>query len=672
MDQFTTDQLRNVALLGHSATGKTSLGEAALFATKAINRIGRVEDGNTVADYEPEEHKRQTSLQVAVLPCVRNKTKINLLDTPGYADFIGETVSALRVADAAVLVVSAPAGVEVGTQQMWRRIQALSLPTIVFVNKIDRENVDLDALLDQLRSQLGRQCVAVNMPLGVGEQFKDVIGLLGDNVPAEAQGAASQYREQLAEAVAETDDDLTEKYLEAGDLTPEELTQGLSQGVRAAQVVPVLFGSATQGKGVKALLDAILAYLPSPGQRPAAESSKGSQVQEVAADSVGPLAALVFKTAADPFVGKLSYFRVYGGTFKANGEGVELHQGRERAGGPALCGLWQVARKRAGAGGGRYRLSAEAVRYDHRRHPGSASEPPSTAWHRVSDAKLQRRGQPQEQSRPGQDVHRPYPPRGGGPQRAHEPGGRHRGVHRLRYRRHPRGGLARQGRRRKFGVELELAVPKVAYRETITKVTKVEYRHKKQTGGHGQYGHVLIRLEPYRGQGYQFGNEVTGGNVPRDYIPSVEKGVSKAMEEGAMAGFPIVDVKVVLYDGSSHPVDSSGSSFEIAGSMALKKGVLEASPALLEPVMHLEVSVPGSYAGDVIGDLNSRRAKIAGMSPGGGTAIIEAVVPQSEVQQYATTLRALTQGRGSFTMDFDHYEEVPAHLASKIVEAAKR
>ena len=671
MDQFTTDQLRNVALLGHSATGKTSLGEAALFATKAINRIGRVEDGNTVADYEPEEHKRQTSLQVAVLPCVRNKTKINLLDTPGYADFIGETVSALRVADAAVLVVSAPAGVEVGTQQMWRRIQALSLPTIVFVNKIDRGNVDVDALLDQLRSQLGRQCVAVNMPLGVGEQFRDVIGLLGDNVPAEAQGAASQYREQLAGAVAETDDDLTEKYLEAGDLTPEELTQGLSQGVRAAQVVPVLFGSATQGKGVEALLDAILAYLPSPGQRPAAESSKGSQVQEVAADSVGPLAALVFKTAADPFVGKLSYFRVYGGTFKANGEvwnstkeeservgQLFVASGKSQESVPELAAgdIGSVPKLSVTTTGDTLALRANPLQLPGIEFPtpsySVAVSPKSKADLDKMSIALTRLGEEDPSVRMSREA-------ATGEFIVSGIGDTHVEV-------------LLDKAKRKFGVELELAVPKVAYRETITKVTKVEYRHKKQTGGHGQYGHVLIRLEPYRGQGYQFGNEVTGGNVPRDYIPSVEKGVSKAMEEGAMAGFPVVDVKVVLYDGSSHPVDSSGSSFEIAGSMALKKGVLEASPALLEPVMHLEVSVPESYAGDVIGDLNSRRAKIAGMSPGGGTAIIEAVVPQSEVQQYATTLRALTQGRGSFTMDFDHYEEVPAHLASKIVEAAKR
>ncbi len=671
MAQFTTDQLRNVALLGHSATGKTSLGEAALFVTKAINRLGRVEDGNTVADYEPEEHKRQTSLQVAVLPCVRNTTKINLLDTPGYADFIGETVSALRVADAAVLVVSAPAGVEVGTQQMWRRIQALSLPTIVFVNKIDRENVDLDALLDQLRSQLGRQCVAVNIPLGVGEQFKDVIDLLSDNVPAEAQDAASQYREQLAEAVAETNDDLTEKYLEAGDLTPEELTQGLSQGVRAAQVVPVLFGSATQGKGIEALLDAILAYLPSPGQRPAAESSKGGQVQEVAADSAGPLAALVFKTAADPFVGKLSYFRVYGGTFKANGEvwnstkeenervgQLFVASGKSQESVPELAAgdIGSVPKLSVTTTGDTLTLRANPRQLAGIEFPtpsySVAISPKSKADLDKMSIALTRLGEEDPSVRMSREA-------ATGEFIVSGIGDTHVEV-------------LLDKAKRKFGVELELTVPKVAYRETITKVTKVEYRHKKQTGGHGQYGHVLIRLEPYRGQGYQFGNEVTGGNVPRDFIPSVEKGVSKAMEEGAMAGFPIVDVKVVLYDGSSHPVDSSGSSFEIAGSMALKKGVLEASPALLEPVMHLEVSVPESYAGDVIGDLNSRRAKIAGMSPGGGTAVIEAIVPQSEVQQYATTLRALTQGRGSFTLAFDHYEEVPAHLASKIVEAAKQ
>ena len=536
MDHFTTGQLRNVALWGHSATGKTSLGEAALFATKAINRLGRVEDGNTVADYEPEERKRQTSLQIAVLPCIRDKTKINLHDTPGYADFIGETVSALRVANAAVLVVSAPAGVGVGTQQMWRRLQALSLPTIVFVNKIDRENVGLDALLGELHDQLGRQCVAVNIPVAVGEQFKDLVGLLGGDAPAEAEDTMSRYREQLAEAVAETDDDLTEKYLEAGALTPEELTKGLSQAVRAAQVVPVIFGSATQGKRVEALLDAILAYLPSPDQRPTAESSEEDQFQEVAADSAAPLAALVFKTAADPFVGKLSYFRVYGGTLKVNGEVWNANkQESERVGQLFVaCGKAQESVPELAAGdiGSVPKLSVTttgdtlALRANPRQLTGIEFPTPSysvavspkskTDLDKMSIA-LTRLGEEDPSVRMSREM-------ATGELIVSGIGDTH--VEALL-----------EKPQRKFGVELEMAVPKVAYLETITKVTKVEYRHKKQTGGHGQYGHVLIRLEPDRGQGYEFGNEVTGGNVPKDLIPSVEKGVSKAMEEGPMAGF---------------------------------------------------------------------------------------------------------------------------------------
>ena len=668
MDQFTTKQLRNVVLLSHSAAGKTSLAEAMLFTTKAISRIGRVEEGNTISDFEPEEHKRGSSLQLAVLPSVWKGTKINLLDTPGYPDFMGETVSALRVADAAVIVVSAPAGVEVGAEQVWRQVRELGLATIVFINKMDRENAEYGRVLKQVHELFGKQCVAVNVPLGAEAQFEGVASLLDTDAPAES----SAYAEQLAEAVAETNDALTEKYLEAGELSREELAQGLGEGVRSGSIVPVLAGSATQRKGVEELLDAIVEYFPSPGERPAATVSKDGPSQELSADSNIPLAALVFKTAADPYVGKLTYFRIYSGTFKANTEVWNANRGESERVGQLFvtCGKSQesVPELMAGDLGCLSKLAAAATgdtlttRANPFQLPGIefptvnyqvAVTPKSKADLDKMSIALSRLAEEDPSLRMSREA-------ATGEFVISGMGSTHVEV-------------MVEKAKRKFGVELEVAPPKVAYRETVGKVQVVEYRHKKQTGGHGQYGHVVLRLEPLeRGQGYQFGNEVVGGNVPREYVPAVEKGVMKAMEEGATAGYPIVDVKVVLFDGSSHPVDSSGASFEIAGTMALKKGMLDAAPMLLEPVMRLQVTVPEAYAGDIIGDLNTRRAKIANMSPADGVAAIDAEVPQAEVLQYATTLRALSQGRGAFTMHFDHYGEVPSHLTQRIVEATKR
>lgn len=671
MDQFTTKQLRNVVLLGHSGSGKTSLAEAMLYATNAINRMGKVEEGNTISDFEPEEHKRRTSLQVKLLPCIWKKTKINLLDTPGYADFIGETLSAIRVADAAVLVVSAAAGVEVGTEQLWQRVKARGLPVLVFVNKMDRENADFARVLEQLRTQLGKQCVAVNVPLGAEAQFRDVVSLLGEETPAQGKEAVDHYLGELTEAVAETDDQLTEKYLEAGKLSVEEIGSGLHQGIRAGQMVPVLAGAATQSKGILQLLDAILAYLPGPDERPASTAMKDGQNIELPSNAQGPLAALVFKTTADLHVGKLSHFRIYSGTLKANGEVWNATKGETERIGQLLVSrgktqesipelvagdIGSVAKLATTTTGDTLCLRANPVRLPGVEFPSPtynvAISPKSKADLDKMSIALSRLIEEDPNLHATRE-------KSTGEFVISGMGDTHVEV------------MAEKAKR-KFGVELELTPPRIAYLETITRVTRVEYRHKKQTGGHGQYGHVWLRLEPQpRGRGYEFSNEVVGGNVPKEYIPAVEKGVSKALVEGSLSGYPIVDVKVIVYDGSSHPVDSSGASFEIAGSMALKKGVTEASPTLLEPIMHLHVEVPGHYAGDVIGDLNTRRAKILSMSPDGETALVEAEAPQAEIQRYATSLRALTQGRGSFTVRFDHYGAVPHHLVERIVEAAK-
>ena len=667
MEQFTTKQVRNVALLAHSGAGKTSLAEAMLHATQAINRPGRVEDGNTASDFEPEEHRRRTSLQLAILPCVWKGVKVNVIDTPGYADFLGETVSALRAADAVVIVLSAPSGVEVGADIAWQRVRELGIPAIVFVNKMDREHADYEATMAQVRSHFGSRCAPINLPIGAESSFSGVASCVEGSAPAGMEDAIAAAKDQLAEAVAETDDDLTMKFLDEGTLSDEEIAQGLSIGIRTGQTVPVLAGSATTETGIGELMDAIVNYIPSPAESPAVKATKNGAEMELTTDATGPLAAFIFKTTADPFVGKLSFFRVMSGTLSANSEVFESGSGdTERIGQvfvpvgkkqesvPSLAAgdIGSVSKLAHAVTGDTLTTKADPVSLPRMEfpepvfhiavHPKSKAdlEKLSSSLTRLTEEDpslvLQRDQATGELVIAGQ-------------------GNTHVEV------------MAERAKR-KFGVELELAPPRVAYRETISRVTNVEYKHKKQSGGHGQYGHVLLRLEPRgRGEGFEFASEVVGGSVPREYIPAVEKGVHRTMDEGALAGFPIVDVRVVLTDGSSHSVDSSGQSFEIAGSMAMKKGVVEASPALLEPVMRMAIVAPEQFAGAVVSDLNTRRAHISGMTPVGGVAHIEAELPQSEAQQYSTHLRALTQGRGTLSMRFDHYSEVPAHLTPKIV-----
>ena len=667
MEQFTTKQVRNVALLAHSGAGKTSLAEAMLHATQAINRPGRVEDGNTASDFEPEEHRRRTSLQLAILPCVWKGVKVNVIDTPGYADFLGETVSALRAADAVVIVLSAPSGVEVGADIAWQRVRELGIPAIVFVNKMDREHADYEATMAQVRSHFGSRCAPINLPIGAESSFSGVASCVEGSAPAGMEDAIAAAKDQLAEAVAETDDDLTMKFLDEGTLSDEEIAQGLSIGIRTGQTVPVLAGSATTETGIGELMDAIVNYIPSPAESPAVKATKNGAEMELTTDATGPLAAFIFKTTADPFVGKLSFFRVMSGTLSANSEVFESGSGdTERIGQvfvpvgkkqesvPSLAAgdIGSVSKLAHAVTGDTLTTKADPVSLPRMEfpepvfhiavHPKSKAdlEKLSSSLTRLTEEDpslvLQRDQATGELVIAGQ-------------------GNTHVEV-------------MSERAKRKFGVELELAPPRVAYRETISRVTNVEYKHKKQSGGHGQYGHVLLRLEPRgRGEGFEFASEVVGGSVPREYIPAVEKGVHRTMDEGALAGFPIVDVRVVLTDGSSHSVDSSGQSFEIAGSMAMKKGVVEASPALLEPVMRMAIVAPEQFAGAVVSDLNTRRAHISGMTPVGGVAHIEAELPQSEAQQYSTHLRALTQGRGTLSMRFDHYSEVPAHLTPKIV-----
>ena len=668
-------KIRNAALLSHSGAGKTSLTEALLFNTKAINRMGNVESGNTVSDYEAEEVKRASSVQASIIPCMTKGHKVNFLDTPGYDDFRGEVVSSLRVVEGAVILVSAIAGVEVGTETSWSMCEERNLPRIIFINKMDRDNAEFQRSLDSIQSAFGRQCVPLNVPIGAAEDFKGVVDLLDASAeaPAGMEDFVEAARERLIESVAESDDDLATKYLEGEELTTEEMTEGLKKAVLSGEIVPVLCGSATENVGIEDLQQAVINYVPSPDTAEiVAVEPESEEPQDVDSSADASLVALVFKTTADPFVGKLSLFRVYGGVMKGSTEVWDANQEQSERIGQiyTMCGKNQEATPEVGPGdiGAVAKLAAattndtlcqreNAVLLAPIVYPGGhytmAVSPKSKAdLDKMSSSltriveedpslKLEREASTNEMLLTGiGDVHLDTT------------------VDRIK---------------RKFGTELMLQLPKVPYRETITVVSRAEYKHKKQTGGHGQYGHVLLRLEPGdRDSGFEFDSEITGGAVPREYISSVEKGVLKAMSEGALAGYPVVDVKAVLYDGSYHDVDSSGISFEIAGSYAFRQGVNAGNPMLLEPIVKLAISVPDAFTGDVIGDLNGRRGRIVGMIPESGGTVIEAEAPRAEVLRYSTDLRSLTQGRASYTMEFSHYEGVPPVIGQKVIQESQR
>ena len=675
MPNIDAVNLRNVALLSHSGAGKTSLCETLLFNTKAVTRIGRVEDGNTVSDYEPEEVKRGGSIQTTLISCTWDRYKANFLDTPGYDDFFGEVVSALKVVESAAILLPAPSGVDVGTERSWNLCEDLGLPRVLLINKMDRENASFARTVADIQGSFGNKCVPFQLPLGDAQDFKGLVSVLNPpaDVPAEVADELELARERLIEAVAEADEELADKFLEGEELTDEEIINGAKAGILSGDLVPILVSSATQNIGVEEFLDFVSEFLPSPieGIKPEVSNASGDAV-DFDVDSSGPLAAFVFKTTADPFVGKLSLFRVYRGTIKSNSEVWNANRNQaERIGqlylprGKSQENISEVAAGDIGAIGklastvtgdtlcvrdnqvtfsqiefpkGYYSVAvAPATKADLDKMSTSLAriveEDPSLHYSRdvdTGDSLLTGLGDAQIE-------------------------------------------VAIDRIKRKFGADLVLRMPKVAYRETISRVTNAEYRHKKQSGGHGQYGHVLLRLEPMdRDNGFVFGSEVVGGRVPREYIPAVEKGVVKSMEEGILAGFPVVDLKTVIYDGSYHDVDSSGMSFEIAGTQAFKKGMADASPILLEPIVKLTVNVPDTYTGDVMSDLNGKRGRILGMTPGDKYTVVEAEVPLSEVQRYAQDMRSLTQGRGSYQLEFDHYDPVPPNMEQRVIEEAKR
>jgi elongation factor G len=676
MENYGIASIRNVALLSHSGAGKTTLAEAMNFSAGAVTRMGKVDDGTTVSDYDPDEVKRKISINLSLLPFKWQNSKINILDAPGYADFAGETRAAVAAAESAAIVVSASSGVEVGTEQAWMTAEAAGLPRCIVMNKMDRENVNFDSVIEALKTRFGAGCVALTVPIGAYKDFNGVVNVLTQKaftgahpaqegpVPAEMAEAVAAYRERLIEAVAENDDELIEKFLGGEEITDTELTKALKQAILDRAVFPVVSASALNNTGIDSLLDFIVNFMPSPEHRTVALAD-GSELN---AGHGGSLAALVFKTTADPYVGKLTYFRVFRGTLTSNTHVWNSTKNVDERVGQLyiMHGKNQEPATQIGAGDiGAVAKLAVTVTND----TLAAQDAPviiapvvfpsasySVAVHPRSKADVDKLGQainrlleedPTLESHRDADTHETIVSGLGDTQMD----------------------VMAEKMARKYSVAVDLKAPRVPYKETITGAAKAEYKHKKQTGGHGQYGHVVLEVEALpAGSGVEFVDKVVGGAVPRNYIPAVEKGIKEAVQDGGSLGFPIVDVRATLVDGGFHPVDSSEICFKIAGSGALKKGMEVAGPILLEPVVALKITVPSAVVGDIIGDLNTKRAHVQGMNPDGELTTIDAMAPLAEVQRYAVDLKSLTHGQGRFTMTFDHYAQVPAHLTQKLVE----
>ncbi len=685
MNEYKTDKIRNIVLVGHSSSGKTSLAEALLFDTGAVTRLGRVDDSTSVSDYDPEEQRRKISINTSLIPCEWNGYKINLLDTPGYIDFAGEVKSALRVSDLAVFVVDAVSGVEVGTELVWQYADDFKLPRIIFMNKLDRENADFDRVLGQLREHFGKSVVSLQIPIGKEANFKGELNVvnrkafLGHDsnespVPADLASRLEEERARLMEVAAESEDSLIEKYLGGEELSDDEMKTGLKLGIRRGTLVPVLCGSATQNIGIPYILKFLADYAPSPLEAsPAIAQNPATRAEEklTAAES-GPLAAYVFKTQADPYVGKLTYFRVYSGTLESDSRVHNSRSSSEERIGQLYAprGKEQIPVKQVVAGDlgavAKLQGTESGDTLCDKGHPlvlpkvAYPSPVYSVALSPKTKTDLDRMGAALQRLAEEDPTLKIYREHDTGETIMSGMGDSHVDV-------------AVRRLKQKFGVELLTSVPRVPYKETITKIAQVQGRHKKQTGGRGQFGDTWIRFEPMeRGAGFEFTEEVFGGAVPNSFIPAVEKGMREILGKGVLAGYPTVDFRAVLYDGSYHPVDSSEIAFKLAAHKAFKAGIPQAGPVLLEPVMNVTITVPDQFTGDVLGDLNTKRGRVLGMEQRGTWTIVTAQAPHAELQRYATDLRSMTQGRGYFTMEYSHYDPVPSHIAQQIIEKARK
>jgi elongation factor G len=694
MKEFTPDHIRNLALIGHGGAGKTSAAEAVLFSAGSTTRLGRVEEGNTLSDYHPDEIERQISINASLLFCEWKSHKINILDTPGYTDFTGEVKASLRVADTAVVLLKAVEGAEVGTEIVWKYTTEFGNAAVFVVNKLDQENADFEKALQQAREMISHDIVPVQFPLKAGLGFDSIVDVIrmkllkfqpGSNgkyteaeIPAEARGKAQEMRQGLLELVAETDESLLNRYLEQGGLSEDELRQGIRSGMLSRKLFPLLCSSSTQNVGVSTLLDFIVEYSPSPldrGDLHGTTPGGPGETKEVVSrqDPAGPPSLFVFKTVSESHVGELSYFRVCSGSVSPGLDMVNESNGKTER----LAQLFVMNGKDrkeinllvAGDIGAVVKLKDTHTNntLSSKNFPVvyAPVEFPLPVFHAAINPKA--KGDEDRMSTGLHAIHQEDPTFV-----FHVEGELHQTI------------ISGQGElhldivvkrlKQRYNVDVDLAEPRVAYRETIKAIVKdAEYKHKKQTGGHGQYGHVHLRLEPLkRGQGFEFLDEIVGGVVPGKFIPAVEKGVVESMKEGPLAGYPVVDLRVALHYGSYHDVDSSEMAFKIAGSQAFRKGFLEAKPILLEPIYNIEVKVPEDAMGDVMGDISSRRGKIAGMEGAGHYQIIRAQVPAAELHKYATILRSKTGGRGVFSASMSHYEEVPREVVEKVVAASEK
>ncbi len=683
MKEYATEYVRNIALVAHGGGGKTSLAEAALYHTGALTRMGKVEEGNTVSDFEEEEIRRVQSLSTGMVPVEFADHKINLLDTPGFMDFVGEAISALWVAEGAILVVDSVAGVEVGTEVMWGYCDEFKLPRLVVISKMDRENANFKQVLESLRElSPDTTFIPVQLALGERQDFKGVIDLFKmkarpaegkaeQDIPEAYATEAEERRVALIEAAAEGDDALLEKYLEGEQLSASEISRGFRLAVAAGTFVPVFMTAGTEGIGVIPLLEAALELIPSPLNAPARMAKVGGAEEQLANSDAGPLAAYAWKTTADPFVGRMTYLRVFSGTLSSDSRAWNPRSREEERLGQlhVMLGKEQLPVKNVHAGDiGVVSKLAETQTGDtltDKGHPIIVSSPeyPNALYSvavnpktQADSAKISSVLTRLSEEDPTLSWHQ-------------EPstnqtimqgmGDQHIDV-------------AIRKAESKFQVGLDTETPEVPYRETITKVGTSAYRHKKQTGGAGQFAEVHMRVEPLPDDDYEFKNEVFGGAISTSYMPAIEKGVKSVMKGGVLSGHPVEKVKVAVTDGKEHPVDSKAVAFEIAGREAFKLAVRDAGPVMLEPIVNLRIVVPESNMGDVLGDLNTRRARVQGMESERGKSVVTAQVPLAEVQRYTSDLRSMTGGRGVFTMEFSHYENVPPHIAEELIARTKR
>ena len=682
MKEYTTEYLRNIALVSHGGAGKTMLAESFLHLSGATTRLGNVEDGTTVSDHDEEEIRRKISIYTSVIPVEHRDYKVNVLDAPGYTDFVGEVISTLSVADGAVVLVDSVAGLEVGTEIAWRYADEFKLPRFVVVNRLDRDNANFAKALSSVEGYSETRLIKVQLPIGEKHDFKGVVDLismkayLGDGktaseIPADMKDEADAAYIELVEAAAEGEDALLEKYLDSGSLTGEELLRGLKKVVCSGDFIPVFCTAGGREIGIAPLLNAMINLMPSPAETPARMANGKNGEEELTASDSGPLAAYVWKTTADPFVGKMTYFRIFSGSMQADARVWNQNKGAEErmSGLHIQRGKDQIAIKTVHSGDiasvAKLTVTATGDTFCDKGHPLTMPVPeyPSALYQvaigpktqadaaKISPSLTRLCEEDMTLSWHNEQATRQTILQGMGDQHID---------------------VAIRRAETKFQVGLETFEPKVPYREGITKKASAQYRHKKQSGGSGQFGEVHLRIEPYPDGEFDFGDELVGMNLSKSYLPAIEKGIANTMAQGVVAGYPMSNVRVIVYDGKEHPVDSKPVAFEIAGREAFKLAVQDAGPVLFEPIMNVRIVVPEANMGDVMSDLNTRRGRVQGTESERGNTVVMAHVPLAEMLRYTTNIRSITGGRGYFTMEFDHYETVPQHLAADIIETHKK